>query len=74
MFPRHIMCNNSSIQAAPRNRYGAYEGNALVQGSGKLILLKKMLAKLKETGHRVLIFSQMRIMLDLLEVRTFNSF
>ena len=68
------MCNGCSIQAAPRNRYGAYEGNALVQGSGKLILLKKMLAKLKETGHRVLIFSQMRIMLDLLEVCTLDSF
>ena len=57
-----------SLQAAPRNRFGGYEGPALTQGSGKLILLKKMLYKLKETGHRVLIFSQMRIMLDILEV------
>ncbi|KAL5265389.1 hypothetical protein ACHWQZ_G006190 [Mnemiopsis leidyi] len=63
----HAYLVAAGAAAAPRNRYGAYEGNALVQGSGKLILLKKMLAKLKETGHRVLIFSQMRIMLDLLE-------
>eukprot|EP00116_Pleurobrachia_bachei_P012974 sb/3473236/ len=65
--PRFNGQNPPSIRAAPRNRFGAYEGNALIQGSGKLMLLKKMLAKLKSTGHRVLIFSQMRIMLDILE-------
>ncbi|XP_058876849.1 chromodomain-helicase-DNA-binding protein 3 isoform X1 [Acipenser ruthenus] len=46
---------------------GAYEGNALVKASGKLTLLQKMMKKLKEQGHRVLIFSQMTRMLDLLE-------
>ncbi|KAG9351689.1 hypothetical protein JZ751_022940 [Albula glossodonta] len=35
--------------------------------SGKLLLMQKMLRKLKEQGHRVLIFSQMTKMLDLLE-------
>ena len=30
----------------------------LVQASGKLEVLDKMLARLKDTGHRVLIFSQ----------------
>merc|ERR1712072_499951 len=39
----------------------------MTKASGKLVLLAKMLAKLKETGHRVLIFSQMTKMLDLLE-------
>merc|ERR1712029_363730 len=39
----------------------------MTKASGKLVLLSKMLAKLKETGHRVLIFSQMTKMLDLLE-------
>ncbi|KAJ1526021.1 hypothetical protein ONE63_009194 [Megalurothrips usitatus] len=38
----------------------------LVRGSGKLVLLDKLLVRLKETGHRVLIFSQMVRMLDIL--------
>lgn len=38
----------------------------LIRGSGKLLLLDKLLRRLKETGHRVLIFSQMVRMLDLL--------
>lgn len=39
----------------------------MVAASGKFQLLDKMLAKLKEQGHRVLIFSQMTKMLDILE-------
>ncbi|XP_063786894.1 chromodomain-helicase-DNA-binding protein 3 isoform X3 [Pseudophryne corroboree] len=46
---------------------GAYEGGALIKASGKLLLLHKMLRKLNDQGHRVLIFSQMTKMLDLLE-------
>jgi len=38
----------------------------LVKGSGKLMLLDKLLVRLKETGHRVLIFSQMVRMLDII--------
>lgn len=38
----------------------------MVRHSGKLILLDKLLVKLKEQGHRVLIFSQMVRMLDIL--------
>jgi chromodomain-helicase-DNA-binding protein 1 len=38
----------------------------LLRGSGKLLLLDKLLVRLKETGHRVLIFSQMVRMLDIL--------
>jgi len=40
---------------------------ALIEGSGKLTFLAKILPKLKERGHRVLIFSQFLDMLDLLE-------
>ena len=40
---------------------------AIVKASGKLVLLDKLLPKLKEDGHRVLIFSQFKIMLDILE-------
>jgi SNF2 family DNA or RNA helicase len=39
----------------------------LVESSGKLQLLDKMMVKLKEQGHRVLIYSQFQHMLDLLE-------
>lgn len=46
---------------------GMYDGSALIRASGKLLLLQKMLKNLKEGGHRVLIFSQMTKMLDLLE-------
>lgn len=38
----------------------------LIKGSGKMILLDKLLCRLKETGHRVLIFSQMVRMLDII--------
>ena len=43
------------------------EGDLLVSASGKLVLLDKLLPRLKENGHRVLIFSQFKIMLDVLE-------
>ena len=39
----------------------------LVKSSGKLVLLDKLLPKLKEGGHRVLIFSQFKIMLNVIE-------
>uniref|UniRef100_A0A3B3DHL2 Chromodomain helicase DNA binding protein 4 n=1 Tax=Oryzias melastigma TaxID=30732 RepID=A0A3B3DHL2_ORYME len=52
---------------APKLPNGMYEGAALTKASGKLMLLQKMMKKLKEGGHRVLVFSQMTKMLDLLE-------
>uniref|UniRef100_A0AAY5KGR3 DNA helicase n=1 Tax=Esox lucius TaxID=8010 RepID=A0AAY5KGR3_ESOLU len=52
---------------APKIPNGMYEGSALTRASGKLTLLQKMMVKLKEGGHRVLVFSQMTKMLDLLE-------
>lgn len=38
----------------------------IVMNSGKMVLLDKLLAKLKADGHRVLIFSQMVRMLDIM--------
>lgn len=38
----------------------------LVMNSGKMVLLDKLLTRLKEGGHRVLIFSQFVMMLDIL--------
>ena len=40
---------------------------AMVQASGKLVLVDKLLPKLKAGGHKVLIFSQMIRVLDILE-------
>uniref|UniRef100_A0A8C1RU22 Chromodomain helicase DNA binding protein 3 n=1 Tax=Cyprinus carpio TaxID=7962 RepID=A0A8C1RU22_CYPCA len=57
----------SAVREAPKTPSGAYEGAGLTKASGKLMLLQKMLRKLKEQGHRVLVFSQMTKMLDLLE-------
>ena len=41
--------------------------NDLINASGKMILLDKLLIRLREKGHRVLIFSQMVRMLDILQ-------
>lgn len=38
----------------------------LVENSGKMVLLDKLLTRLKSDGHRVLIFSQLVMMLDIL--------
>lgn len=43
------------------------EGDLLAKTSGKLVLLDKLLPRLKAEGHRVLLFSQFKIMLDILE-------
>lgn len=38
----------------------------IVMNSGKMVLLDKLLARLRQDGHRILIFSQMVRMLDIL--------
>lgn len=43
------------------------EGEHLVQGSGKLIILDQLLQKLHDSGHRVLLFAQMTHTLDVLQ-------
>ena len=40
---------------------------AMVQSSGKLVLIDKLLPKLKAGNHKVLVFSQMIRVLDILE-------
>jgi SNF2 family DNA or RNA helicase len=45
----------------------AARAEGLVSSSGKLKLLDRMLIQLKKEGHRVLLFSQMTSMLDILE-------
>lgn len=41
--------------------------DTLIESSGKLVLIDKLLPRLKEEGHKVLIFSQMVRVLDILE-------
>ncbi|KJH48544.1 CHDCT2 domain protein [Dictyocaulus viviparus] len=65
-------CNHPYLFAkasleAPKLKNGMYEGTQLIKNAGKFVLLQKMMRKLKEDGHRVLIFSQMTMMLDILE-------
>lgn len=43
-------------------------GDHLITNCGKMVLLDKLLKRLKERGSRVLLFSQMARMLDILEV------
>ena len=57
----------AGAEEAPLAGGGNYEVQALIKAAGKLVLLSKMLKLLKTQGHRVLIFSQMTRMLDILE-------
>ncbi|XP_014098875.2 chromodomain-helicase-DNA-binding protein 1 [Bactrocera oleae] len=63
-------CNHAAlIRPSEFELFGLQQEEALqtlLKGSGKLVLLDKLLCRLKETGHRVLIFSQMVRMLDVL--------
>jgi SWI/SNF-related matrix-associated actin-dependent regulator of chromatin subfamily A member 5 len=43
-------------------------GEHLITNSGKMMLMDKLLPRLKQQGSRVLIFSQMTRLLDILEV------
>lgn len=42
-------------------------GEHLVENCGKMVLLDKLLKRLRETGHRVLLFTQMTRILDIME-------
>ncbi|KAL5004343.1 hypothetical protein ScPMuIL_017799 [Solemya velum] len=59
-------CNHSELIRSPEEDKPMDRLQSLLRGSGKLILLDKLLCRLKESGHRVLIFSQMVRMLDML--------
>jgi chromodomain-helicase-DNA-binding protein 7 len=63
-----IKCN---ILRYRKNDYSDLDSDvyfkALIPSSGKMVFVDKLLPKLKEGGHRVLIFSQMVRMLDILE-------
>lgn len=51
----------------PEDLSGEEGRKAYIEASGKLQLLSKLLPRLKESGSRVLIFSQFKMVLDILE-------
>ncbi|KAJ8287325.1 hypothetical protein GJAV_G00050250 [Gymnothorax javanicus] len=62
-------CNHCYLIKPPEDNEFYSKADALqhlIRSSGKLILLDKLLVRLRERGHRVLIFSQMVRMLDIL--------
>ncbi|XP_038131889.1 chromodomain-helicase-DNA-binding protein 1 isoform X3 [Cyprinodon tularosa] len=62
-------CNHCYLIKPPDDNEALNKTEALqqlIRSSGKLVLLDKLLVRLKERGHRVLIFSQMVRMLDIL--------
>uniref|UniRef100_A0A8C6KLQ8 Chromodomain helicase DNA binding protein 1 n=1 Tax=Nothobranchius furzeri TaxID=105023 RepID=A0A8C6KLQ8_NOTFU len=62
-------CNHCYLIKPPEDHELFNKAEALqqlIRSSGKLVLLDKLLVRLKERGHRVLIFSQMVRMLDIL--------
>ena len=65
-------CNHPFLFGEPRDeKSGEYIGVAnpkmLVAASGKFRLLNRMLPRLKAGGHKVLIFSQMTKLLDIIQ-------
>ncbi|MCO5547372.1 hypothetical protein L7F22_000821 [Adiantum nelumboides] len=65
------LCNCNGLQEDIVSKMKLQEADkssaALSMSSGKMMLLDKLLPMLKSAGHRVLLFSQFAIMLDLLE-------
>lgn len=59
-------CNHSTLVRPVDDLAHLEPLQRLIRCSGKLLLLDKLLCRLRETGHRVLIFSQMVRMLDIL--------
>ena len=60
-------CNHPYLFPGVEDRTMDPMGDHLYQNCGKMVLLHKLLGKMKERGHRVLIFSQMTRMIDILE-------
>ncbi|XP_038711495.1 CHD3-type chromatin-remodeling factor PICKLE-like isoform X2 [Tripterygium wilfordii] len=65
---RKVCCHSYMLEGVELDIEDANESyRQLLDSSGKMQLLDKMMVKLKEQGHRVLIYSQFQHMLDLLE-------
>ncbi|VYS53442.1 unnamed protein product [Arabidopsis thaliana] len=65
---RKVCCHPYMLEGVEPVIHDANEAfKQLLESCGKLQLLDKMMVKLKEQGHRVLIYTQFQHMLDLLE-------
>jgi superfamily II DNA/RNA helicase len=60
-------CNHPYLFPGQEDRSLDPLGTHLTENCGKMVLLDKLLKKMKQRGHRVLIFSQMTKMIDILE-------
>lgn len=60
-------CNHPYLFDGVEDSNASDAMTALIRASGKMILLDKLLLRLRDAGHRVLIFSQMVRMLDILQ-------
>ena len=60
-------CNHPYLFQGAEDRNLDPHGSHLIDNCGKLVLLDKLLTRLAAKGHRVLIFSQMTRMLDILD-------
>jgi len=61
------VCNHPYLFQGAEPGPPYFDGPHLWENAGKMVLLDKLLAKLKANGDRVLIFSQMTRLLDILE-------
>ncbi|XP_051504280.1 lymphocyte-specific helicase-like [Myxocyprinus asiaticus] len=60
-------CNHAYLIEYPLGPSGEYKiDEQLVEASGKFLVLDRMIPELKKRGHKVLIFSQMTSILDIL--------
>uniref|UniRef100_A0A7N8YE94 Chromatin-remodeling ATPase INO80 n=1 Tax=Mastacembelus armatus TaxID=205130 RepID=A0A7N8YE94_9TELE len=69
----HPQCPGGVMALCPRHGWSFIripDKESLITESGKLHTLDILLSRLKAQGHRVLIYSQMTRMIDLLEVKT----
>ena len=58
------ICNHQMLSYSPMDWA---VGEKIIRQCGKLVILDKMLVKLKATGHKVLLFSTMTRLLDIME-------
>jgi SNF2 family DNA or RNA helicase len=58
------VCNHPYLHL---NDLTDFQDEDIVRSSGKFVILDKIFPKLLKTGHRILIFSQMTQLLDILQ-------
>lgn len=62
------VCNHPYLFEGVEEEGAPELGEHMIEASGKMIILDKLLKKLKhEGGHQVLIFSQMTMVMDIIE-------